>query len=465
MRLVRSGSSWSGRERNCAFLNCQAIDSVGRPKFANLSAVAGLDFLDDGRAVAVCDWDGDGDLDLWLRNRNAPRLRLMINRSEELNSQVRGLIFSLRGTASNRDAVGARVELETDETDGRVRVRTLNAGDAFLSQSSKRVHFGVPSKVAVKAAIVQWPNGTRERFALDRSAFTFQLTQGSGKAQPLPNRSAVTWKAGGAKPLAVSDAARIALPGPVLAPTIKVWNEGGTPTSLESKPKLLIFWTSTCPHCLEELKQLGENQAAIQAAGLQIVPVCLDRVSEINDADATAVPLSDDASALIQQLSIPFPVVQTSVQSMDRLTAFQNALFDMDPDFVVPFGMMVNERGQVLSIYRGAFDFETYSRDLQLRTATLAELRNTAVPCAGSWITQPATNAQFADFIGKRMLSHDLSEGARYIASAMELAESQERREHFRSRLKTIYEAQVRKAARDGDSQRVQKLQEKLQAL
>lgn len=35
-----------------------------RDKFANVSAVSGLDFMDDGRAVVKCDWDADGDLDL-----------------------------------------------------------------------------------------------------------------------------------------------------------------------------------------------------------------------------------------------------------------------------------------------------------------------------------------------------------------------------------------------------------------
>ena len=71
--LLRRGRSFSGHEPNCAFLNCRGVP------FANVSAVTGLDFKDDGRAVAVTDWDHDGDLDLWLRNRTGPRLRLMRN--------------------------------------------------------------------------------------------------------------------------------------------------------------------------------------------------------------------------------------------------------------------------------------------------------------------------------------------------------------------------------------------------
>ena len=52
------GASWSGSERNNAFLN------LGDGTFADASAVLGIDFMDDARAVVTTDWDGDGDLDV-----------------------------------------------------------------------------------------------------------------------------------------------------------------------------------------------------------------------------------------------------------------------------------------------------------------------------------------------------------------------------------------------------------------
>ena len=66
--LIREGKGFSGHERNCAYLNLG--DQSNR--FANVSAVTGLDFDDDGRGLAYADWDGDGDLDLWLTNRTGP---------------------------------------------------------------------------------------------------------------------------------------------------------------------------------------------------------------------------------------------------------------------------------------------------------------------------------------------------------------------------------------------------------
>lgn len=80
MSSVRQGTSWSGNERNRCLLN------LAGKQFADASALSGLDFNDDGRALAVCDWNRDGKLDLWLRNRSAPRLRLMLNQSESQTS-------------------------------------------------------------------------------------------------------------------------------------------------------------------------------------------------------------------------------------------------------------------------------------------------------------------------------------------------------------------------------------------
>ncbi len=79
-------------------------------RFANISAVSGLDFPDDGRAVALVDWDHDGDLDMWLSNRNAPRLRLMRNDTPTGNHYL-ALRLVGNGTTTNRDAIGARVEV------------------------------------------------------------------------------------------------------------------------------------------------------------------------------------------------------------------------------------------------------------------------------------------------------------------------------------------------------------------
>ena len=47
LRFIRRGRSFSGHEENCAFLN------TGGVRFADVSAVTGLNLDDDGRAIGV----------------------------------------------------------------------------------------------------------------------------------------------------------------------------------------------------------------------------------------------------------------------------------------------------------------------------------------------------------------------------------------------------------------------------
>jgi hypothetical protein len=124
--------SWSGGERNLAYLN------TGTPRFADVSAVSGADLPDDTRAAALVDWDEDGRVDLVLKSRNAPRLRLLRN----VNGARGGWIaFELEGngTTTNRDAIGARVSVELE---GHTLKKRVQAGSGYLAQSSKRLHFG-----------------------------------------------------------------------------------------------------------------------------------------------------------------------------------------------------------------------------------------------------------------------------------------------------------------------------------
>ena len=75
-RLIRAGGAWSGFERSCFFAG------NGSEGFVNQSAVSGLDYLEDGRGLAVWDYDRDGDPDLLVKNRNAPQVRILRNDSD-----------------------------------------------------------------------------------------------------------------------------------------------------------------------------------------------------------------------------------------------------------------------------------------------------------------------------------------------------------------------------------------------
>ena len=150
VQMLRDGRSLSGHERHCCFLNTRD----GR--FATVSAASGLDFSEDGRAIGLTDWDHDGDIDVWLANRTGPRLRFMRN---DCRGKTRFITFKLTGTKCNRDAVGARLELllaqpSKDSRENALKlIRTVHAGRGFMSQASKRIHFGLGTCTVVKLVV------------------------------------------------------------------------------------------------------------------------------------------------------------------------------------------------------------------------------------------------------------------------------------------------------------------------
>src|SRR5271165_1136707 len=145
--LIRSDGTWSGYERNVLYANNR--DGT----FSDLSAVVGLDFVEDGRSFALADLDRDGRLEIVLKNRNGPQLRILKNVMQGLPPSI---AFRLEGKKSNRDAIGASITIETES--GR-QMRTIQAGSGFLSQHSKDVFFGLGDAKGPVRATIRWPSG------------------------------------------------------------------------------------------------------------------------------------------------------------------------------------------------------------------------------------------------------------------------------------------------------------------
>ena len=115
---IASGASFSGHERNRLFMNLRG------ESFRELSGISGLDAEADGRSFAIFDFDRDGWQDIVLVNANSPLVELFRNRMGEAagvetaaNRVVAVRLFgsnrsdAAKPGSSNRDGIGARVEL------------------------------------------------------------------------------------------------------------------------------------------------------------------------------------------------------------------------------------------------------------------------------------------------------------------------------------------------------------------
>lgn len=405
MRLVTQGHSWSGHERHVFYLN----ERTG--KFANASFVSGLDYPDDGRALALTDWDQDGDLDVWFRNRTAPRLRLMRNEHGQKRPAVALL---LEGVTSNRDAIGAVAEIITAK--GKPLVRSLRAGDLFMSQSSRWLHFGLGGETEILEVRVLWPGGEWERFGGVAAGNRYRLRQGTGQAEDVPGRDIETPLQREAGALAGGPdrtQARVILPARVpLFPSFSYRDQALQPKTLEpsSKGRLLLFWSSACLRCRQELTELARSSADLSSAGLEVLGLSVDAVEQ-----------AGDAYDFMDAVQWPFPWGFIEAPVVARLEHLQNALFDRAIPFSVPLGLLIDENQNVLALYRGTVEAGVLLEDAKaLLTASDETLHHLAPPFAGRWFTNPVPRAFVAENLARRFEERFPDEALPYLHLAYE---------------------------------------------
>jgi hypothetical protein len=105
-----------------------------------------------GRGAACGDYDNDGDPDLLLTENGGPA-RLLRN---DANNEHGWVKVQLRGNPSNRDALGARVQVHAG---GTVMTRGVKSGSSYLSASDRRLTFGLGRAAQVDQVEIQWPSG------------------------------------------------------------------------------------------------------------------------------------------------------------------------------------------------------------------------------------------------------------------------------------------------------------------
>ncbi len=117
-----------------------------------------------GRAASFADIDGDGDIDI-LMTASGGKPRLLRNDQELGNHWIR---FQLTGTKSNRNAIGAWVEVHVD---GKVLRQQVMPTRSYLSQSELPVTFGLGESTTIDKVTVLWPGGSTQairKFKIDQ---------------------------------------------------------------------------------------------------------------------------------------------------------------------------------------------------------------------------------------------------------------------------------------------------------
>ena len=393
-RLIARGRSFSGHERNCFFLN------TGDGQFSEVAPVIGFDLDDDGRSVGIVDWDGDGDLDIWLNGRNRPRVRFLKN-SVRRNQRAHFLSLLLIGHDRNRDAIGARATVEIRDAEGAKHrlIRTVRAGEGFLTQSSRWLHFGLGDAIAIEDVSIHWPPGSGDSGQLTRYGKLsldqrYQIEQ-PNKANPegIIEQSALrAMQVDGGQDQETTDdaqpppvASRVFLTHPKKITNLDYLTDDQRQRAIlptTDAHRLVTLWASWCPHCRQELAELAKAALKLQTANVDCLALCVDSLLDENRDQ----PVNDQT--VLQQVDWPFPSGRATQRTAARLLqAYHQTIYPEHP-LTLPFSVLIDREGKIAAFYRGSAEVDRVVHDVHAVEGSAKSIAAAAFPFPGRTATQ-----------------------------------------------------------------------------
>ncbi|MDD9973330.1 MAG: CRTAC1 family protein [Candidatus Poribacteria bacterium] len=133
----------------------QMFQNNGDGTYSDISEAAGDYFSKEfvGRAAATADYDNDGDMDIVIMNSNQHAVLLR----NEGGNRKNWLGIKLVGTQNNRDGIGTKVTLTTEDM---TQIREVKSGSSYASGSDTRLLFGLGESQHVKKVSIVWQSGT-----------------------------------------------------------------------------------------------------------------------------------------------------------------------------------------------------------------------------------------------------------------------------------------------------------------
>jgi Tfp pilus assembly protein PilF/peroxiredoxin len=385
--------SIASRQRNVFLRN------DGQGGFDDVSGTVGLDLDQDGRSFAVLDIDRDGDEDLLvMAARQAPHLRVFQNDFAPKAASLAVRLVGAVGSKSNRDAIGARVVVETDRMR---RTKIVQAGSGFLSERSKELVFGLGESQRVVKVTIAWPSGenqiitdvplnTRVRIveggATEHTPFAMGSAPRAATAKPAPSISAgrgVTW-----------------LFEPFQAPDFSLQDLSGQPRSLAAlrgRPAVLLFWSTESTGARGALQALAGGSATLTKAGVSSLAVALDAPANLTQIKSAATDPSLPVVVATPEMGLSYAIVNRH-------------LFMNRQDMRLPTTLLLDQAGRIVKVYRDAPDIALILQDVAAIEATPVERLSRAVPFPGTFYSPPSLRNYLP--YGRELLDQGLERAA-----------------------------------------------------
>jgi hypothetical protein len=135
-------------------------ENLGNGVFQPVANAGGAQGSMDGRgdSVAAADFDNDGFVDLFITNGrgDAPYNEGPSQLFHNVGNSNHWIELDLEGVISNRDAIGAEVQVTAN---GTTQTHLQAGGMHRYSQNHQRIHFGLAGNTLVESVSINWPSG------------------------------------------------------------------------------------------------------------------------------------------------------------------------------------------------------------------------------------------------------------------------------------------------------------------
>ncbi len=374
--VMDEGASYNGWERNTAFHN------VDGQRLIDASSTTGFDTLDDFHSVALADWDDDGREDAIVRSRTAPRLRFYRN---QLATENHFVAITLVGTKVHHEAFGSRVALTVG---GKLLQKTLHAGEGYLAQSSRRLHFGLGNAKRIEKLEVHWPDGSVDSFRDLAADQRYEIMQGSAVSRVVEPRKLATFAELDPAPLAPSPARveRFVLVEKLPLRELALPRFEGPSSrigALAGSTPLLVLWSVEDPNSLALLEALALRLPELDAAGVRLALLTLD------DGPKLAA-----ARRWLQERGILHLAGPADGGWTQRLQLFYLEVLGNTSRALLPQSLLLDTAGQWVIGYDGLVAVDTLLVDAALLSTVDARAPQTGKLMGGRWVLKAARDWQ-----------------------------------------------------------------------
>jgi hypothetical protein len=161
--------------RTHAFLTVMDCDGADQKKTpcANRTGKVRIMSTLGSRSSAIFDLDGDGDLDIVTNDLNSEP-QVLISSLAEKKPGLRWLKVKLRGTESNRDALGARVRVKSG---AQTWTQWNDGSTGYLSHGVMPLYFGLGDAKKIDTVEVTWPSGKTQTVKAPKTGAQIEIVE------------------------------------------------------------------------------------------------------------------------------------------------------------------------------------------------------------------------------------------------------------------------------------------------